>query len=80
MCGISGFIDFKSQSTERILEDMSTALYHRGPDASGSKYFQLGDVQIGLAHRRLSIIDLSLRKQNITRITFTYLSFCGNPL
>lgn len=59
MCGISGFIDFKNLSSEFILEEMSSVLYHRGPDASGKQFFQLDNSQVGFAHRRLSIIDLS---------------------
>lgn len=77
MCGISGFIDFKNQSTEVILEDMSASLYHRGPDASGSKYFQLDAVQIGLAHRRLSIIDLSDSGKQPMQFKHLWITFNG---
>ena len=59
MCGISGFIDFKNCSSEFILEAMNVSLHHRGPDASSHEFFQLSNTQIGFAHRRLSIIDLS---------------------
>jgi asparagine synthase (glutamine-hydrolysing) len=58
MCGITGFIDFNKRSSETILQAMTTRLEHRGPDASGYSFFE-GDAQIGLGHRRLSIIDLS---------------------
>jgi asparagine synthase (glutamine-hydrolysing) len=52
MCGIAGFWgDFPSER----LSMMDAALGHRGPDDSG-RFFDSG---IGLAHRRLSIIDLS---------------------
>ncbi|VAW87494.1 Asparagine synthetase [glutamine-hydrolyzing] AsnH [hydrothermal vent metagenome] len=56
MCGIAGFTQF-NQVTGNIdtLKTMGNALLHRGPDASG-EYL---DDDIGLAHRRLSIIDLS---------------------
>lgn len=53
MCGISGFID-PSSGLEQLLE-LQNALKHRGPDASGH-FFKPG---VGLAHNRLSIIDLS---------------------
>jgi asparagine synthase (glutamine-hydrolysing) len=59
MCGISGFIDLKSQSSESILTSINNSLLHRGPDGSGNQFFQLANSQVGLAHRRLSIIDLS---------------------
>jgi asparagine synthase (glutamine-hydrolysing) len=54
MCGIAGFLgDFDSE----ILASMSAAIAHRGPDGEGAWHDpQAG---IGLAHRRLSIIDLT---------------------
>jgi asparagine synthase (glutamine-hydrolysing) len=59
MCGISGFIgDF----TEDDLDKMNTVMVHRGPDDSG-KYLKN---QVGLAHRRLSIIDLEGGHQPIS--------------
>lgn len=59
MCGISGFIDFKGDSGKEILELMSDQLEHRGPDGAGTRLLVLPDCTIGLAHRRLSIIDLT---------------------
>lgn len=55
MCGIAGFIE-KAQSSQ-ILSKMNTALNHRGPDGAG--VWCDTEEGIGLAHRRLSIIDLS---------------------
>ncbi len=52
MCGITGY--WGSGSTE-ILSEMRDSLTHRGPDSFGS--YENG--KIGLAHRRLSIVDLS---------------------
>lgn len=59
MCGITGYIDFSKQSSAEILEGMTNTLYHRGPDGSGTLLLNHDDGQIGLGHRRLSIIDLS---------------------
>lgn len=59
MCGISGFIDFKNTSSLEILKKGTDILAHRGPDGSGYEFFQLANSQVGLGHRRLSIIDLS---------------------
>lgn len=59
MCGITGFIDFKSNSSESVLKNMLTTMHHRGPDGSGVFYQQRENFSIGLGHRRLSIIDLS---------------------
>lgn len=56
MCGIAGILNFdRSPVDERVLERMTTALAHRGPDGAGA--WSAGHV--GLGHRRLSIIDLS---------------------
>ncbi|MBA2745826.1 MAG: asparagine synthase (glutamine-hydrolyzing), partial [Flavisolibacter sp.] len=59
MCGIAGFIDFRKQSSEDILARMSCAVPHRGPDGQGVYLADHPHAQIGLGHRRLSIIDLS---------------------
>jgi asparagine synthase (glutamine-hydrolysing) len=54
MCGIAGFIGLYDPI---LLEKMSDSIAHRGPDDAGIWYDpQCG---VGLAHRRLSIIDLS---------------------
>jgi len=59
MCGIAGFIDYNNQSDERVLREATDVLSHRGPDGSGYQFTQQDDFQLGLGHRRLSIIDLS---------------------
>ncbi len=59
MCGITGYIDFKNRSSEGILTAMTDTLTHRGPDGSGIELILKNEVQIGLGHRRLSIIELT---------------------
>jgi asparagine synthase (glutamine-hydrolysing) len=59
MCGLAGFIDFKNSSTASVLSKMAAAMPHRGPDGQGAYFQQLQHAQLGLGHRRLSIIDLS---------------------
>ncbi|MBK0401720.1 asparagine synthase (glutamine-hydrolyzing) [Adhaeribacter sp. BT258] len=59
MCGIAGFIDFNNKSSEQTLGQMAQCVSHRGPDGQGVFFRQTGSAQIGLGHRRLSIIDLS---------------------
>jgi len=59
MCGITGFIDFVGRSEKSVLQKMTDTLEHRGPDGSGTRVFENG-YQVGLGHRRLSIIDLSV--------------------
>jgi len=58
MCGIAGALRFKGEDLrqEGIL-DMQRAMQVRGPDASGMWCSE--NKQVALAHRRLSIIDLS---------------------
>lgn len=59
MCGISGFIDFKHTSSNEVLMTMNRTLAHRGPDGEGYCFEENKSFQLGLGHRRLSIIDLS---------------------
>ncbi len=59
MCGLAGFIDFNKKSNRSDLEKMTDVLYHRGPNDSGYELYKLQDANIGLGHRRLSILDLS---------------------
>ena len=54
MCGIAGFSGNFSSS---LLQRMNNVIAHRGPDAEGILYVH--EKQVGLAHRRLAIIDLS---------------------
>ena len=60
MCGIAGFLNL-SRSQFKIDEDllhlMQKKIQHRGPD--DHDIFVSNQHQIGLAHSRLSIIDLS---------------------
>jgi len=63
MCGIAGIFRYRSLApvSDQVLRVMAEAMVHRGPDDSG--YFRSGPV--GLAHRRLSIIDLAGGRQPI---------------
>ena len=59
MCGICGFVS-KQNITLEQLKKMNDTMYHRGPDDSGEEIFQMKDgYQMGMAQRRLSILDLS---------------------
>ncbi|MFQ5756695.1 MAG: XrtA/PEP-CTERM system amidotransferase [Acidiferrobacterales bacterium] len=61
MCGIAGIFEMSSRREVdvRLLGRMNHAQTHRGPDDEGV-HIEPG---LGLAHRRLSIIDLSSGKQ-----------------
>ncbi len=56
MCGICGLSHSTNQKPSRaLLEKMNTAIAHRGPDSDGF----YTDAGIGLAMRRLAVIDVS---------------------
>ena len=61
MCGIAGFVDVRratsSEELRRIATAMGHTLRHRGPDDEG--VWVDPSAGIALAHRRLSILDLS---------------------
>ncbi len=59
MCGICGYIS-KKRISEDDLRIMNDTMYHRGPNDSGIAIYEGTDgYSIGLAQRRLSILDLS---------------------
>lgn len=57
MCGIAGkiYFDESKKVEEGMIQKMTEALSHRGPDDSGAAFF----ASVGLGQRRLSIVDLS---------------------
>ncbi len=61
MCGIVGILDLKGKReiNRGLLAKMNETQFHRGPDEGGIHIEQ----GLGLAHRRLSIIDLSNGQQ-----------------
>ena len=72
MCGFSLFYSSKVCDQEKKLLISLNNIAHRGPDASGHKVISLEkDFMVGLAHARLSIIDISKRSNQPMK------SFCG---
>lgn len=71
MCGIAGFTrSLNREWSKKTLKAMGDEIRHRGPDAHGEVLTE----DIGLAHRRLSIIDLSeSAKQPMESICGRYL-------
>lgn len=60
MCGIAGIVTCAPERIDaRLIETMTRAMIHRGPDAEG--YFVADHIALG--HRRLKIIDLEGGKQ-----------------
>lgn len=58
MCGICGYIGPKKLEEDQLWK-MNNTMYHRGPDDGGVWQYNNRGVEIGLAQRRLSILDLS---------------------
>lgn len=61
MCGLAGIFDTRGRREidRAVLERMNESQLHRGPDEGGIH----SESGVGLAHRRLSIIDLSSGQQ-----------------
>lgn len=74
MCGICGYVGINSPE---ILDRMCKSMIHRGPDDQGVWYDMTAEV--GMAHRRLSIIDLSPagRQPMHTADNTIYITFNG---
>ena len=63
MCGICGIFDLNGHPIKtELLERMIKVIHHRGPDGDG-RYVEK---EVGLGHRRLSIIDLGGGAQPIS--------------
>lgn len=66
MCGIAGFVLEKNNGDlSGLLQSMANSIGHRGPDDEGFFHAESsnGHFKIGIAHRRLSIIDLDTGHQ-----------------
>ncbi len=55
MCGIAGILSQEPNIDTDILKKMTSVIEYRGPDGAGHMVLENGTV--GLAHRRLSILD-----------------------
>lgn len=83
MCGICGVVDFSGNLELRdSVQKMSDMLVHRGPDDSDLRLygeFSSGGPRVALAHRRLSVIDLSAagRQPMVGRSEETAIVFNG---
>ncbi len=61
MCGVAGLFDLSGHTefNRELVRAMNQTQFHRGPD-DGDEYYEPG---VALAHRRLSIIDISTGQQ-----------------
>lgn len=59
MCGICGFVSKRNITLDELMR-MNNTMAHRGPDDAGAEiYVAKNEYLVGLAQRRLSIMDLS---------------------
>ena len=78
MCSIAGMINYKGkkiQGLRKKLEVMNQIQAHRGPDGEGN--WEHKNQFVGLAHRRLSIIDIDNGKQPMTDEYGNWVCFNG---
>jgi asparagine synthase (glutamine-hydrolysing) len=78
MCGIAGIVNLKQQPVPNLkhrLEIMNDLQRHRGPDGEGT--WQHNKNHAGLAHRRLSIIDLETGSQPMSDNAGNWISYNG---
>jgi len=67
MCGICGFFNISNrQDAPTILSAMTACLAHRGPDGMGT--WLSSEMDVGLGHTRLAIIDLAGGRQPIQSV------------
>lgn len=75
MCGITGYINLKEKVSSEIIQQMTDALIHRGPD--GGDFFISENQLVSFGHRRLSFLDLSDQgkqpmKDNAGKVVITF--------
>lgn len=73
MCGIAGHVHLKNSLQLEKLENYSRCFKTRGPDNYGSAIFN----NVGLCHRRLSIIDLDDRSNQPMKVASNIVVFNG---
>ncbi len=66
MCGVAGLVGHAPDRGRPLLERLTAALAHRGPDGAGIRCFDEG---VLLGHRRLSIVDLATGDQPMSNET-----------
>ena len=59
MCGIVGVLDYSKDITKSEVDVMRDIITYRGPDDFGTEIYENKEYILSLAHRRLSIQDLS---------------------
>jgi asparagine synthase (glutamine-hydrolysing) len=78
MCGVAGALNLSSQPIAHLhaaLRTMNELQRHRGPDGAGQWEHPRGHV--GVAHRRLSIIDLATGQQPMADPADNWITFNG---
>jgi asparagine synthase (glutamine-hydrolysing) len=77
MCGITGFVDLRKQTSKETLQSMTDSLVHRGPDGGSIEFFQKENYTVGLGHRRLAIIDVTNAANQPMQFENLWITFNG---
>jgi len=75
MCGFVGYIYNNKHLSIDVFREMNHSINHRGPDDEGYFSHSYGGREIGLAHKRSSILDLSQhghQPMSFTNLTMVY--------
>jgi asparagine synthase (glutamine-hydrolysing) len=78
VCGIAGVVDLRGERVpdlSRRLAVMGELIRHRGPDDAGT--WEHANGHVGLANRRLSIIDLEFGRQPMADEAARWITFNG---
>lgn len=78
MCGFTGVFEYgfaQGSITDSVLTTMRETLVHRGPDGAGN--YISPDRRVGLAHRRLAIVDVAGGAQPMLGSDGSWLVFNG---
>src|SRR6266498_3214699 len=78
MCRIAGIVRFNPREVveEARLKRMRDVIRHRGPDGEGLWI----EGPVGLAHRRLAIVDVALGRQPMANEDGTVLVVCNGEI
>ncbi len=78
MCGLTGYFHLSGHGRidVHVLQRMTQALFHRGPDSEGS----FSDERVGLGFRRLKIIDLETGDQPLYNEDQSLVLICNGEI
>ncbi|MCX7705659.1 MAG: asparagine synthase (glutamine-hydrolyzing), partial [bacterium] len=76
MCGLCGIVKKNGKISRAVIEKMASTMIHRGPDEQGCMIFE----NVGFAHRRLKVIDLTTGRQPIANEKNSIFIICNGEI